>query len=106
MVLANVYNKDVDNNKAMTREELIDLIENRIKSEYKKHGDLDWSRIAACKICGNVCEDESIYSVLLDLIKGNGLEETFMVLHNIASDLGVRDLLESQFEEAKTWTWV
>ena len=97
----------------MTKEETIDLIENRIKSEYRKHGDLDWSRIAACKIydnlaglLGNACEDESIYSVLLDLIKGNGLEETFMVLHNIASDLGVRDLLESQFEEAKTWTWV
>lgn len=34
----------------MTREEFIDLIESRIKSEYKKHGDLDWAGIAARKI--------------------------------------------------------
>lgn len=34
----------------MTREELIDLIESRIKSEYKKHRDLDWAGIAARKI--------------------------------------------------------
>ena len=38
----------------MTREEIIDLIDNRIKSEYKKHGDLDWSRIAAHKIYGSL----------------------------------------------------
>ena len=31
-------------------DEIIDLIDNRIKSEYKKHGDLDWSMIAAHKI--------------------------------------------------------
>ena len=34
----------------MTREEIINLIESRIKSEYKKHGDLDWAGIAARKI--------------------------------------------------------
>ena len=38
----------------MTREELIDLIESRIKSEYKKHGDLDWAGIAARKIYGSL----------------------------------------------------
>ena len=38
----------------MTREEIIDLIDNRIKSEYKKHGDLDWSMIAAHKIYGSL----------------------------------------------------
>ena len=34
----------------MTKEEFIDLIESRIKSEYKKHRDLDWAGIAARKI--------------------------------------------------------
>ncbi len=38
----------------MTREELIDLIESRIKSEYKKHGYLDWAGIAARKIYGSL----------------------------------------------------
>ena len=50
-------------------------------------------------------EEASIYTVLFDLLEGNGLEETFMMLHNVASDLGARDLLESKFDEAKKWTW-
>lgn len=45
-----------NNNKAMTREGLIDLIESRIKSEYGKHGNLDWAGIAARKIYGSIEE--------------------------------------------------
>lgn len=40
----------------MTREGLIDLIESRIKSEYGKHGNLDWAGIAARKIYGSIEE--------------------------------------------------
>lgn len=34
----------------MTKDQIIELIDERIKSEYRKHPDLDWSRIAAIKI--------------------------------------------------------
>lgn len=34
----------------MSKEEIIALIYNRIKSEYKKHSELDWAKIAAYKI--------------------------------------------------------
>ena len=34
----------------MTKDQIIDLIDERIKSEYREHPDLDWSRIAAIKI--------------------------------------------------------
>ena len=33
------------------------------------------------------------------------IEEVFMVLHNVASDLDQRELLESQFEKSKLWKW-
>ena len=46
--------KDRITTKEMTREELINLIESRIKSEYKKHGNLDWAGIAARKIYGSL----------------------------------------------------
>jgi hypothetical protein len=32
------------------KEKIIKLIESRIKSEFKKHPDLDWAKIAAIKI--------------------------------------------------------
>ena len=31
-------------------------------------------------------EEASIYTVLLDLVEGNGLVEVFMMLHNVATD--------------------
>lgn len=34
----------------MTKEEIEKLIENRIKSEFKKHKNLDWAKIASIKI--------------------------------------------------------
>lgn len=50
-------------------------------------------------------EEASIYTILLDLVEGNGLDEVFMMLHNVASDLEQREELESKFEEAKMWEW-
>ena len=50
-------------------------------------------------------EDASIYTVLLDLSEGNGLTDVFMILHQLATDLGERQTLEDSFEEAKNWTW-
>jgi len=50
-------------------------------------------------------EEAAIYTVLLDLVEGNGLEHIFMMLHSVASDLEERELLESKFEDAKTWIW-
>lgn len=40
----------------MTKEEIIDLIDEKIKSEYSKHGNLDWSKIASQKIYENLIE--------------------------------------------------
>lgn len=50
-------------------------------------------------------KNASIYTVLLDLVEGSDIEEVFMVLHNVASDLDQRELLESQFEKSKLWKW-
>lgn len=53
----------------------------------------------------NVYTKASIYTVLFDLVDGNGIEEVFTMLHNVASDLEQRKELEDKFNEAKTWEW-
>ena len=50
-------------------------------------------------------EEASIYTVLFDLVEGNGLDEVFMMLHNVATDLEQCKELEDKFDEAKTWQW-
>lgn len=50
-------------------------------------------------------EEASIYTVLLDLVEGNGLVEVFMMLHNVATDLKQRKELENKFKDAKKWEW-
>jgi len=40
------------------REELLPIIEGRIKSEYKKHKSLDWAKIAASKITSDIINME------------------------------------------------
>lgn len=50
-------------------------------------------------------QDASIYTVLLDLVEGNGVDEVFMILHNVATDLKKRKELESKFEKAKSLEW-
>ena len=91
MAFTNVYKKGWDNNKAMTREELIDLIESRIKSEYKKHGDLDWAGIAARKIYGSL---EGVLDV------GKEREDSVMMsLYGLIGQQGQTiDCLQSQNE--------
>lgn len=50
-------------------------------------------------------EEASIYTVLFDLIEGNGVDEVFTMLHNVAADLKLRAELEEMFDKAKTWDW-
>lgn len=50
-------------------------------------------------------EEASIYTVLLDLVEGNGLDEVFMMLHIVATDLKQRKELENKFKDAKKWEW-
>ncbi len=44
------------------KDKIIDLIDNIIKSEYRKHKDLDWSKIASIKIY------KSLFSVKIDSV--------------------------------------
>lgn len=50
-------------------------------------------------------EDAAIYTVLLDLVQESDIEEVFMLLHSVASDLGKREEIESLFDKAKNWKW-
>ena len=50
-------------------------------------------------------EEASIYTILFDLVEGNGLDDVFMGLHNLASDLDRREEFENMFEEARKWEW-
>lgn len=49
--------------------------------------------------------EASIYTILLDLCEGNKVEDIFMMLHNVATDIGERKTLERLFREAKKWNW-
>lgn len=49
--------------------------------------------------------DASIYTVLLGLVEDSSIEEVFMMIHNVASDLDKRKELESLFKKAKSWKW-
>lgn len=50
-------------------------------------------------------EEASIYTVLLDLVEENGIDEVFIILHNVATDLQKRKEFEDKFEEVKKWDW-
>lgn len=50
-------------------------------------------------------DDASIYTILLDLCEGNGVDHVFIMLHNVASEMGQRAELEAKFDEAKSWKW-
>lgn len=49
-------------------------------------------------------KDSAIYTVLLDLVQNNNVEDIFIVLHDVATDLGKRKELEQLFEEVKNYT--
>lgn len=46
-------------------------------------------------------QNASIYTILLDLVDKNGVEEVFMILHNVVVDLGKQKEFESQFKKIK-----
>lgn len=78
------------------------------KSELKMAKDMKFQREQVAKLRNQekfAYEEASIYAVLLDLIEGNGLDEVFITLHNVATDLKQRKELEDKFDEAKTWEW-
>ena len=50
-------------------------------------------------------QDASIYTVLLDLVQGSGIDEVFIMLHNVAFDLDKREEFESLFDNAKNYKW-
>jgi hypothetical protein len=49
--------------------------------------------------------DASIYTILFDLVEGNGLDEVTGVLHNLAHDLGRREELETIFDDTKKYQY-
>lgn len=50
-------------------------------------------------------EDAAIYTVLLDMVKANGIEEVFSTLHSLSSDLNEREKLESIIINSTNWEW-
>lgn len=61
----------------ITKEEIINIIDKRIKSEYSKHKELDWSNIAAHKIYDtminifNVCDFDDL--MICPCCQGTGI---------------------------------
>ena len=49
--------------------------------------------------------EPSIYIALLDLADEVDIPEVFMMLHNVACDLGCRAELEGMYERSKEWRW-
>lgn len=49
--------------------------------------------------------DASIYTILLDLVDDADIIEVFSILHNVATDLKQREILECEFEKSKEWQW-
>ena len=49
--------------------------------------------------------EPSIYIGLLDLVDHSDISETFMILHNVACDLGCKAELEAMYEGSKEWKW-
>lgn len=55
---------------------------------------------------GKLSYDEaSLYTILLDLCKRASPVNVFVILHNVACDMGKRNDLESKFDKAKEWKW-
>lgn len=53
----------------------------------------------------NAYADASLYTILLDLCDGSGVDDVFLMLHNVAHDLDKREQLESLCEECPGWEW-
>lgn len=50
-------------------------------------------------------EDATIYTILLDMVSTNGIEEVFSTLHSLSSDLNQREKLESISAKSLSWQW-
>lgn len=53
----------------------------------------------------NDINKQDVYLILVNLIQKNSLDSVFTMLHNVATDLGHREKLESMFERAEKWDW-
>ena len=49
--------------------------------------------------------DAAVYTILLDLVQGNGMDDVVMTLHSLAFDLGRRKELEELFDLTKDYKW-
>lgn len=49
--------------------------------------------------------DADVYTILLDLSIDQGVDDVFMMLHNVATEMGKRKLLESLYKKSETWKW-
>ena len=49
--------------------------------------------------------DAAIYTILLDLVQGNGMDEVVTTLHSLAFDLDRREELEELFDLTKSYEW-
>jgi hypothetical protein len=49
--------------------------------------------------------ETSIYTILLELVQGCGMDEVVTTLHGLASDLDRRKELEELFDLTKTYEW-
>lgn len=49
--------------------------------------------------------EESIYAHVAALVEDSDVEEVFMMLHNVATDMNKRTVLESQYGKSRKWKW-
>jgi len=60
---------DTKDSTSETKKAIIEIIENRILSEYTKHKELDWHKIASRKIYVEIMENLNSTSKTIDYIK-------------------------------------
>jgi hypothetical protein len=49
--------------------------------------------------------DAALYTILLDLVQGNGMDDVVTTLHSLAFDLDRREELEELFDLTKNYEW-
>jgi hypothetical protein len=102
------YGEVIWNFDTASNEWLADLLEEYAKLKTNMAKDLKFQREQVKKLRSLdkfAYEEASIYTILFDLLEGNGLDEVFMMLHNVATDLEQRKELEGKFDDAKNWEW-
>lgn len=76
---------------------------NRLKETESKFQQEQVHKLHTCK-SGSNCpyEQAAIYTILLDLVQGNGKEEVSTVLQDVIDDLEIRQQL---FKEVQNYKW-